>query len=245
MASTSETGHARNVAQFKKMLTSVRLYGPPYNPADDSLKLPQLEALLLDAQASIVEVTLKKRAHDNSINHRKALFKDLKPFSSRLINVLKSSKISKDLLKDALFFTRKMRGGRAVAITTQVSLDVNTPPPNKNSTSQQSFTQVLEHFAGLIALLDSAPSYRPNEVEMQVNTLRIKQQELDIANEDVDIAGVYADNIRAHRDNILYKNPINLYDVALEVKNYVRGVFGPKSSQYKQIQSLKFNKMVN
>ena len=45
MASTSETGHAKNVANFQDLIEFVTGYGATYNPSKNSLKLPQLIAL--------------------------------------------------------------------------------------------------------------------------------------------------------------------------------------------------------
>jgi hypothetical protein len=42
MASTSETGHAKNVANFQDLISFVTSYGATYNPSKNGLKLPQL-----------------------------------------------------------------------------------------------------------------------------------------------------------------------------------------------------------
>lgn len=40
MASTSETGHAKNVANFQDLIAFVTGYGATYNPIKNALKLP-------------------------------------------------------------------------------------------------------------------------------------------------------------------------------------------------------------
>ncbi len=42
MASTTETGNAKNVANFEDMISFVTGYGVTYNPSKNSIKLPQL-----------------------------------------------------------------------------------------------------------------------------------------------------------------------------------------------------------
>lgn len=42
MASTSETGHAKNVANFQDLIEFVTAYGATYNPSKNNLQLPQL-----------------------------------------------------------------------------------------------------------------------------------------------------------------------------------------------------------
>lgn len=45
MKSTSETGHAKNVANFQQLIEFVTAYGSTYNPSKKSLQLPQLITL--------------------------------------------------------------------------------------------------------------------------------------------------------------------------------------------------------
>ena len=52
MASTSEVGHAKNVANFQDLIEFVTAYGATYNPSKNSLKLPQLIALKASADAT-------------------------------------------------------------------------------------------------------------------------------------------------------------------------------------------------
>lgn len=49
-------------------------------------------------------------------------------------------------------------------------------------------------------------------------------------------------NARLSRDQVLYNNLTGLCQIAKEVKQYVKSVFGATSPQYKQISSLLFVK---
>ena len=42
MASTTETGHAKNVANFEDLISFCTGYGAPYNPSKASIKLAAL-----------------------------------------------------------------------------------------------------------------------------------------------------------------------------------------------------------
>lgn len=59
MASTSEIGHAKNVANFQDLIEFVTAYGATYNPSKNSLKLPQLIALKASADATLADVITK------------------------------------------------------------------------------------------------------------------------------------------------------------------------------------------
>lgn len=244
MASIFETGHAKNVASFHRLISFVAGYGAAYNPTEPALQLAGLQGLYANAQAALINVRNKHRDYENIVNDRKILFKDLKPFASRLVNFLKSSKVSSELLDDALGVTRKMRGGRARSVVSAVNVDMTVNMPTRNSTSQQSYIQLASHFSDLVTLLSSSPNYRPNEPEAQIANLQAMEQQLINANTQIDIYYVQVSNARIERDNILYKNPINLYTTAIDVKNYIRGIFGAKSPQYGQVKSLKLTKPV-
>jgi len=46
MASTSETGHAKNVANFEVLISFCSGYGASYSPSKNALKIPQLQTTL-------------------------------------------------------------------------------------------------------------------------------------------------------------------------------------------------------
>lgn len=56
MTSTSETGHAKNVANFQDLIEFVTAYGADYNPSKESLELPQLIALKTTAENILADV---------------------------------------------------------------------------------------------------------------------------------------------------------------------------------------------
>ena len=47
-------------------------------------------------------------------------------------------------------------------------------------------------------------------------------------------------NARINRNKVLYFKSTGLYDIAQEVKKYVKSVFGASSPQYKQVSKIKF-----
>ena len=62
MASVSETGHAKNVANLQDLISFVTGYGATYNPTKNALKLPQLTALATASQTSLADVITKNPA---------------------------------------------------------------------------------------------------------------------------------------------------------------------------------------
>lgn len=74
MASTSETGHHKNVSSFESLISFCQGYGTTYNPSKNSLKLPQLQTQLASVKANITSVTNTSVAFNNAVNARKIAF---------------------------------------------------------------------------------------------------------------------------------------------------------------------------
>lgn len=239
MPSTSEVGHAKNVANFQDLIAFVNGYGATYNPSKDSLKLTQLEELHTTANENLSTVIQKSTEYNNAVNDRMEAFSNLRSLSTRLINALDATDASAEKLKDAKVFNRKMQGKRATKVETP--LDPNAPPPNTISTSQQSYDQLIQHFQGLISVLESEPSYAPNENDLKITTLQAKKQDLERKNERVATAYTEVSNTRLQRNNTLYNEDNGLVPTAAEVKKYVKSVFGASSPEFGQIKGIRFN----
>ena len=240
MASTSETGHAKNVANLQDLISFVTGYGATYNPTKNALKLPQLTALATASQASLADVVTKNTAYNNKVNERVVAFSNLKALSTRLINALQTTDATTQKVADAKAFNKKLQGVRAKAVTTPP--DPNTPAPTTISTSQQSYDQQIQHLAGIISVLQTEPSYAPNENDLKIVTLTAKQADLTAKNNAVATAYTNVSNSRIARDTNLYATTTGLFDIATEVKKYVKSVYGATSPQFAQIKGIEFTK---
>jgi hypothetical protein len=240
MASTSETGHAKNIANFQDLIAFVTGYGATYNPSKNALKLPQLNTLAATSQTKLADVIAKNTAYNNAVNDRIAVFEPLKALSTRLINALETTDAPKEKIDDAKGFNRKIQGKKATSST--IPTDPNTPAPATISASQQSYDQQIQHFAGLVSVLQSEPSYAPNETDLKIVTLTAKQTRLTTKNSAVAAAYTSISNARLARNKTLYDPAVGLVDVALEIKKYVKSVFGANSPEYAQISGIEFKR---
>ena len=240
MASTSEVGHAKNVANFQDLIEFVTGYGATYNPSKSSLKLAQLVALKATAETKLTDVISKNTNYNNKVNERMVAFSNLKSLSTRLVNALQTTDATTATINDAKIFNRKMQGKKASA--SQTPTDPNAPAPATISTSQQSYDQLIQHFSGLKSVLEAEPTYTPNETELQVATLNAKIADLNTKNTAVATAYTNISNSRIARNETLYTSEDGIYETAGEVKKYVKSVFGASSPQYNQVSGIKFNK---
>jgi len=233
-----ETGHAPNVANFATMISFVTGYGAPYNPSNPLLDLAALQAKLTSAQASIDGVSTTLAGSKVAINNRQNAFDGIRRLVTRVVNAFEVSGAPANAVEDAKGFKRKIDGKRAEALED----DPNTPEDESLgiSVSQQSYTQLVEHFDNLIELLEAHPVYDPNESDLKVVTLTNLSTTLKAANTSVINSATTLSNARLTRNEDLYAETDGLVEIADLVKKYVKSVFGADSPQFLQITGLKF-----
>jgi hypothetical protein len=235
-----ETGHAKNVANFQDLIAFVTGYGATYNPTKNALKLPQLNTLFTSSQNTLADVVTKNTAYNNSVNARIATFDGFRALCTRLVNSLQTTDATGEKIADAKGFNRKIQGQRSTKVATIV--DPTTPAPTTISTSHQSYDQLIQHFAGLISVLQSEPTYAPNENDLKIATLTAKQADMTTKNTALATAYTAVSNSRIARDKILYKDITGLVPIATDVKKYIKAVFGASSAEYRQVKSIEFTK---
>jgi hypothetical protein len=240
MSNYYETGHAKNVANFQDLIAFCTGYGATYNPTKNALKLPQLNTLFTSGQNALADVVTKNTAYNNAVNARIASFDGFRALSTRLINAFQTTDATTEKINDAKGFNRKIQGKRASKIDTPV--DPNAPAPTTISSSHQSYDQLIQHFAGLISVLQSEPTYTPNENDLKIATLTAKQADMTAKNTALATAYTAVSNSRINRDKVLYKETTGLVPIATDVKKYIKAVFGASSAEYRQVKSIEFTK---
>ena len=238
MANNPETGHAKNVANLQELIAFITSYGATYNPPRNAIKLTQLSAILASSQKTLADVIVKNTEFNNKIIERTKAFATLKPLSTRLVNTFEGFGIKGEKLKDAKGFHRKLQGQRAKAIIQP--LDPEEPKIKTNSASQMSYDQQIQHFAALIEVLKSEPTFIPNEADLKIASLIAKQADLVAKNTAVDIAYSAVNNARLIRDTTIYHHETGLVSIALDAKKYIRGIYGSNSLQFAQIKGIPF-----
>lgn len=239
MASTSETGHAKNVANFEKLISFCTSYGGDYNPSNGNLSVAALGTAFTNAGNAMDGVKQSKVTYTNAVNARQLEFKDLKPLSTRIVNALAVSGAGAGVIKDAKTINRKIQGSRASKKATPPG-DPNTPVPKTISVSQLSYDQQVEHFGALTELVSQEPLYKPNEADLKTAALGTKVAALKTANTNVDNTYTDYNNKVLGRNDSLYAPVKGLVAVALDCKSYVKSAFGAASPHYKQVSGLQF-----
>ena len=243
MSSISETGHGKNVANFETLISYCTGYGTAYNPSRAAIQLSALNTLLTNAQNIVSAQTTTDTALTNAKNARKATFEPLKQLCTQIVNALDATDATDKLVKDAKAINRKIQGGQPKSKSTPEP--GNTNESKTISTSRQSFDSIIENFDRLIQLINSEPSYAPNESQLQVSSLTTLLGTLRTANTSAINAQTNDSNARITRNALLYNSNTGLVTIAGDVKKYVKSVYGASSPQFKQVSSLEFKKIKN
>ena len=243
MANISETGHAKNVANFEKLITNATGFGEVYNPSKESIKLPALNAQLATAKGAINDVNSAEPAYKNAVSAREVAFAPLGKLITRVNNSLKASDSTSQVDDSAMTLVRKLQGRRATPKMSEEekkAAEAEGKEINEISSSQMSYDSRLVNFDKLIKLLSSEPEYAPNETDLTVDSLTTLYNDLNSKNTDVINATVPLNNARISRDQVLYTPLTGVVDISVDVKMYVKSVFGATSPQYKTISGLTF-----
>ena len=236
MPSTSEIGHAKNVANLQKLIEQITVY-TLYNPPVENLTVPNLTALYSTASTKLTEVEDKRNANKNAIALRQDEFADLKSKSTRIINQLDILGLSQGILDQAKSLNRLIQGNTKKATT----------PPEEGkeetktvSTSRQSYTQQADNFGILLQLLGTITEYNPNEDELKLTNLTTYHASLMSSTQAVDQTEAELNAKLIERDQLLYADGTGLYSIAQNVKKYVKSLYGATSPEYTNVSAIKF-----
>lgn len=243
MSTTYETGHAKNVANFEALITAVTAHGSVYNPSVHAIKI----AILKEQQAAIKQAADKVNAalanYGNAVALRDQGYEPLRKLSSRIISALKATDAPQQVIDNAITNHRKLTGTRASAKLGQAeiaALKTAGKEVKQVSASQQSFDNVLDALDKQVKLLAAIPQYQPNEANLKVATLEDLWTALQTKNTAVWTAKTVLDTARIERNQMMYAPETGIIAISIDVKNYIKSLFGLSSQQYKQLSALSF-----
>lgn len=243
MANQSETGHAKNVANFETLISAVNGFGAAYNPSKSAIKTTALTSLSISAKTVLNQINSAEGQNKIAVANRDVAFEPLSKLATRIINALRASDVSEQIIASAESLIRKLQGKRATPKKTEeekAALLAEGATVKEVSSSQMSFDNRLDSLDKLINLLSNITEYIPNEEELQLITLAALYTSLSALNAAAIQSETALNNMRISRDELLYKTGTGMVDIALSVKTYVKSLFGATSAQYKQVSGLRF-----
>ena len=236
MPSTSEVGHAKNVANLQKLTEQVTVY-TLYNPPVDNIKVANLQTLYTTASTKLNEVEEKRNSNKNAITLRQSAFENLKSTCTKIINHLEILGLPQGTIDQAKSLNRLIQGGQKKSTTPP---EEEKKEPKTVSTSRQSYTQKAVNFGILLQLLSTIPTYNPNEGDLKLTNLETYKNSLVSSTQAVDQTEAELNNKLIERDNILYADGTGLYSIVQNVKKYVKSLYGATSPEYANVSSIEF-----
>lgn len=245
MASKSETGHARNVANFRILIEHCATFGPQYNPGNTAIALAALQTKLTQAEAALQGHIAVRVDYDNATNNRELRFNELAGLTTRVVNALTAAGASPLTVKDAKSVVRKLRGQRApkgvqpaAEQPAQPPLAEGLPVSRTVSASQRSFDQMTANFARLVQIVQSEPLYTPNEADLNNAGLHAYLAALSTATAEVAVRAAAFTASQGTRDAVLYDPHTGLAALSQAVKAYVKSLYGQTSTQYHAVKGI-------
>jgi len=225
MPSTSEVGHAKNVANFEDLISVCTGYGVAYNPSNTSITLSALNAVFTNSSTLMTNVNNSSQLYNTAVGVRRTEFEPLKQLATQLVNAYIAVNPGKAKIANAKTINAKIQGTKLKKVkeiitapsTSNDKIALPTPPaetPKDISASQQSYDQLIEHFSKLVILLAADPLFLPNETALQTVSLNAKLLALKTSNTNFGNAYTQVTNTRIARNHGLYDTTTGLCDVA-------------------------------
>jgi len=245
MKNLTETDNAKNIANFNELVSNIVTYGDRYFPSKDTIKLINLQALSEKADDAMKKVNSTLAVFRVASVARGLYFEPLNSLTSRVLITLRAAATSGNIIDSAKIIIRKIHGQRQPATTKKAAHQLNkinneVTASYNISTSQINYNSRLEYFEKLIQLLETIPNYSPTQDDIKASSLRTLLNAIKIKNDAAGVAEEALINARISRNELLYKPGTGMYTAALEIKSYVKSIYGSTSTQYKQIARLPF-----
>lgn len=240
MASNSETGHTKNVANLKTLNGYLASLGADYNPSKKAIQLPQLNQLHTEAEKSLATIQDAFPAYYAAVDAQEAAYAPLSKLVTRLVRAYKSV-IDNPAEAQTVISLQKLISGDSK----KKPKPEDEPADGKDpiSISKKSYDNRHTNFQSLIKTMAAHPNYNPNESELQIANLQTYAGELKTKTEAVDAVATPIINGRIARNKILYADNTGFLPATLSaIKNYVISVFGANSPQIRYINTLKFRR---
>jgi hypothetical protein len=231
--------HVKNLQAFEKLTGLCTGYGGSYNPGKQNLQVKAMSTLMYSAQTMMEEMAKAKADYTRIVNARESGFFGTRRLSSKVLAVLKSSRVDLLTLGDAVILNRKIWKGtkRGGPVTVPSGKEGEDSAPSV-FTYGQNFGAIAQSFAELVELVSGIPGYQPNEPELTVRGLREWSDELKRLNAAVMEAELRFSEVRRKRNEVFYTGEESLYNTGNSARQYIRGVFGYGSPEHLEVMRL-------
>jgi hypothetical protein len=224
------------------LIEVVKVFGERYAPPNARLTLPALQQLADAANEGIAQVDRLMPDAIMAVGRRHEAFARLPSLSTRIGGLARVCDIKPAALAQIEELVRKIHGKRHHRVK-PADRDGEGHIPAAHQTfaaSHRTFTDQIEHLTCLIELVEDQPGYLPSVADLTPPALRLYAGELASLNRMAFTAESALATARRERNEILYAPVTGMIDTALAVKEYVKGVFGAASPEFKEVNHIHF-----
>lgn len=242
MASTSEKGHAKYLANANLLNTYIAQIGAIYNLSNSNLKLSNLQSIYTNSFSQQNDVNVLVAPYSVAVDNREIIFAPISKKITKLRKVYKSTEgVTQAQFEDFMTIARKLKGVRK---TKNLPTTDTAEEQKQHSTSQMSYDARTNNMDLMIALFQNTPKYNnPNETQYQVATLLTEKAKMLQSTQGVANTFVPLNNARSTRNTTMYVSSTNLVDTYNKAKDYLFTILDSSSVQYKAISKIKFTKI--
>jgi hypothetical protein len=241
MAKISETGHAKNVANFSDLITICKGFGNRYNPARKDFALETATAQLQAAEQLQKNLNNVVGARITTVAQKDEVFKPMSKRITRAVSSFKSCAPLPGELSNAQTIAKLIKGESNKKGGKAIEQPQNPEAPkNGHSTSRMSMDSRVENLNRLIEVFASSGVYNFNEADLSLQGLYAFSAELKAKSDLVTVAERAEGEARTQRNKALYTPKTGLVAVGNGIRDYVKGVFGTDSPEYKAVLRITF-----
>ena len=234
MSSTSEKGHAKNVANLKTLTTYLTSLQPNYNPTKAALAVANLQTLYTGCSTAMDDIKAALPPYSAAVDAQELAFKPLSKLITRVLNSYATVVEDKQELQTAISLKNKITG------TGPKPKKPETPGADTVSQSKLSYDNRIDNLFTLIKVLENNSNYKPNETDLQTGSLTTYANELKTKTEAVDVEEAKVLIAKQQRNKLLYTPKTGLLDLVKDIKTYIISVYGTNSPQIHYINKLQF-----
>ena len=236
MASSSEVGHNKNVANFNAAYQILQEMGTLYNPSNIRITLQNIQLTKNQLTNLIIELNTKIPAYRNAVVNRENATAPLSKLMTKIINNAKASGISPAEIENLVSQVNKIRSG-----TKRKNAKIEEQETETISTSQLSYDSRIANFGLLLEQLNTHPEYNPNENELKIENLQNYRNNLLELSNQVNATANALITARNNRNQILYLGENNITQLIKEIKAYLKSLGDPGKPYYNALVKLKFS----
>ena len=255
MASSSEVGHAKNLANLKLLKDLVAQVGVAYAPSNALLSVVSVTTLIATCQTDYDNWTAKLTNYKNESDKREIAFEPIGKLVSEINASVQQFNEPQQTFNDVQALVSKIHGAdnrikKSIAskqVDPSLPIDPSNPPSlpiDPISTAQLSYDSLLKKFDLLIQRLQTITTYAPNEVDIQIATLTALFTTLTTLNLNAGSATNTLNIARNQRNLSFYAPATGLYDITIKIKQYLKSNKATKGAIYSAATKLKFVKIV-